>query len=138
MKIIRYATLIALLVSLPALAHEEGEGHAGFLVGLLHPALGLDHLLAMLSVGILSAQIGGKAMWSIPLTFVGIMTIGAIIGGNNIQIPLVESGIALSVIALGYCAGSRQKHGYHLGNGVRRILRNLSRPCSRHRNAGCR
>ena len=101
MKIVRIATLTLLLVSVQALAHEEGEGHAGFLVGLLHPALGLDHLLAMLSVGILSAQIGGRAMWSVPLTFVVVMTIGAIIGANNIQIPLVESGIALSVVALG-------------------------------------
>jgi urease accessory protein len=101
MKFLRFSALISLLISFPALAHEEGVGHAGFLVGLLHPALGLDHLLAMLSVGILSAQIGGRAMWSVPLTFVVVMTIGSIMGGHNIPIPLVESGIALSVIALG-------------------------------------
>lgn len=101
MRVLRYLAFIPLLTSYQALAHEEGEGHAGFLVGLLHPALGLDHLLAMLSVGILSAQIGGRALWSVPLTFVCVMTIGAILGAYGVELPLVESGIALSVTALG-------------------------------------
>jgi urease accessory protein len=101
MKTLRYLAVIPLLISHTALAHDEGEGAAGFLVGLLHPALGLDHLLAMLSVGILSAQIGGRALWGVPLTFVSVMTVGALIGGYGVDLPLVESGIALSVTVLG-------------------------------------
>lgn len=101
MKVLRYLAVLPLFLSVQALAHEEGVGGAGFLVGLLHPALGFDHLLAMLSVGILSAQIGGRAMWGVPLTFVAVMTIGAVIGGYGIDLPLVESGIALSVTVLG-------------------------------------
>jgi urease accessory protein len=101
MKRLRYLAVLPLFLSVQALAHEEGVGGAGFLVGLLHPALGFDHLLAMLSVGILSAQLGGRAMWGVPLTFVAVMTIGALIGGYGIDIPLVESGIALSVTVLG-------------------------------------
>lgn len=101
MKALRYLAVIPLLMSFKALAHVEGEGAAGFLVGLLHPALGLDHLLAMLSVGILSAQIGGRALWGVPLTFVGVMVLGALIGGYNFDLPLVEYGIALSVTVLG-------------------------------------
>ncbi|NIL95428.1 MAG: urease accessory protein UreJ, partial [Woeseiaceae bacterium] len=58
-------------------------------------------LLAMLSVGILSAQIGGRALWGVPATFVGVMIVGGLIGGYDIQLPLVESGIALSVTVLG-------------------------------------
>lgn len=101
MKALRYLVIMSLLASFPAFAHVEGEGHAGFLVGLLHPALGLDHLLAMLSVGILSAQIGGRALWGVPLTFVVVMTIGSLLGGYGVELPLVESGIALSVLLLG-------------------------------------
>ena len=85
----------------PALAHEEDEGGVGFLAGLFHPALGLDHLLAMLSVGILSAQIGGRAIWYIPGTFVLIMILGGVLGMQGVGIPLVEAGIAISVLVLG-------------------------------------
>jgi len=101
MKSLRYLAVITLIISLQALAHDEGEGSAGFLVGLLHPAMGFDHLLAMLSVGILSAQIGGRALWGVPATFVGVMIVGGLIGGYGIELPLVESGIALSVTVLG-------------------------------------
>jgi urease accessory protein len=73
----------------------------GFLSGLFHPVLGFDHFLAMLSVGILSAQMGGRAIWKVPLTFVLVMAVGASIGINSIKIPAVEFGIALSVLLLG-------------------------------------
>jgi urease accessory protein len=92
---------LALLIAAPALAHDElGEG-VGFVTGLLHPALGFDHLLAMLSVGILSAQIGGRAIWYVPATFVAAMILGGYLGMTSVALPLVEAGIALSVLALG-------------------------------------
>ena len=80
--------------------HEHGDG-AGFLAGLFHPVLGIDHLLAMLSVGILSAQIGGRAIWQVPAAFVAIMIVGGVLGMQEIGIPMVETGIALSVVVLG-------------------------------------
>ncbi len=77
------------------------KGDAGFLSGLYHPVLGFDHLLAMLCVGIVSAQIGGRAIWTVPLTFVTVMGVGGFLGMQNIPLPGVEYGIAISVLILG-------------------------------------
>ena len=87
---------------LPVLAHNI-TGKLGFYDGLSHPVLGLDHLLAMICVGILSAQIGGKAIWTVPTTFVTIMTIGGLLGFLLIidEFYFVEVGIVFSVILLG-------------------------------------
>ena len=85
------------------------QGDAGFLSGLTHPVLGFDHFLAMLSVGILSAQIGGRAIWTVPATFVSVMALGAFIGVRNIEIPGVEYGIALSVLILGFSLAMERK-----------------------------
>ena len=96
--------LICLLVySLPALAHSF-TGRIGFYDGISHPVLGLDHFLAMVSVGIVSAQIGGKAIWTVPATFVSIMTIGGLFGFFLIiyEFFFVEVGIVFSVILLGF------------------------------------
>ena len=92
-----------LIYPLPVLAHSF-FGKIGFFDGISHPVLGLDHFLAMISVGILSAQIGGKAIWKVPLTFVAIMTIGGLFGFLLIidEFYFVEIGIILSVILLGF------------------------------------
>ncbi len=104
---------IVLLLLLPlSVAHAHtGVGSGGFLVGLTHPVLGFDHLLAMVSVGILSTQIGRTAIWSVPATFVAIMVFGGVLGLRGVAIPSVETGIALSVLVLGAAlAGGRQIH----------------------------
>lgn len=80
---------------------HDGHGGGGFFAGVNHPVLGLDHFLAMVSVGILSAKIGGKAMWTVPTTFVAVMLIGGILGMMNVPMVSVEVGIAFSVFALG-------------------------------------
>ena len=85
------------------------QGDGGFLSGLTHPVLGFDHFLAMLSVGILSAQMGGRAIWAVPTTFVSVMAIGAFVGVKNIGIPGVEYGIALSVLILGFSLAMERK-----------------------------
>ena len=98
-----YILLICLLVyPLPALAHAF-FGKIGFYDGISHPVLGLDHFLAMISVGIVSAQIGGRAIWTVPSTFVIIMIIGGLFGFLLIieEFYFVEIGIILSVIFLG-------------------------------------
>ena len=92
-----------LVYPLPVLAHNY-TGMVGFYDGISHPVLGLDHFLAMISVGILSAQIGGKAIWTVPATFVLIMTIGGLFG-FLLAIDdhyFIEVGIIFSVILLGF------------------------------------
>ena len=92
-----------LIYPLPALAHIF-TGKVGFYDGISHPVLGLDHFLAMISVGILSAQIGGRAIWTVPATFVLIMTIGGLFGFLLIidEYYFIEVGIIFSVILLGF------------------------------------
>ncbi len=81
------------------LLHSYGGG--GILSGFLHPILGLDHLLAMVAVGFLSAQMGGRAIWTVPTAFIGVMAVGAILGIMGVPVPLVEYGITGSVLILG-------------------------------------
>ena len=91
-----------LVYPFPAFAHNF-TGMVGFYDGISHPVLGLDHFLAMISVGIVSAQIGGRAIWTVPATFVSIMTIGGLFGFLLIidEFYFVEIGIIFSVILLG-------------------------------------
>lgn len=96
-----------LLFPMSAFAHEGTVG--GFQAGVSHPVLGFDHLLAMVSVGIISAQIGGKAIWAVPLTFVSFMVIGGVLGMIDIGLFAVEIGIALSVVVLGITIASNAK-----------------------------
>lgn len=82
-------------------AHDGGNTPiGGFLSGLVH-VLGYDHLLATLSVGILSAQIGGRAIWTVPATFVGVMAVGGALGFIDIGFTANELGIAASLVVLG-------------------------------------
>ena len=101
--------LFLILLSFPVNAHTF-TGMIGFYDGLSHPVLGIDHFLAMVSVGIVSAQIGGRAIWTVPSTFVVMMIIGGILGMvaeifllniTELFIVIVEIGIVLSVILLG-------------------------------------
>ena len=91
-------------LALPVAAHEqEVIRYGSFLGGFTHPVLGPDHLLAMLSVGILSTQIGGRAILTVPATFVLFMAIGGLIGiaYGGIPMELIELGVAVSVVVLG-------------------------------------
>lgn len=84
-----------------ALAHTGlGDAH-GFVHGFEHPVTGLDHVLAMVLVGVLAFQMGGRALWLVPVTFVSVMAIGGLLGFEQIQLPFVEVVIALSVVVLG-------------------------------------
>ena len=94
---LKLLTLFTLLTS-TTYAHQIGGN--GISSGLSHP-FGLDHLLAMVAVGIISTQIGGKAIWRIPATFVSFMIIGGILGMLNFALTVAETGIALSVLFLG-------------------------------------
>ena len=100
----RRTILAASLVLMPslALAHPGLPGHAHDLAsGLMHPIGGLDHVLAMVAVGLLAAQLGGRALWLVPASFVAAMAAAGIAGMSGIALPLTETGIALSLIVLG-------------------------------------
>jgi urease accessory protein len=91
----------ALLGAPVAEAHLIGEHGAGFEAGVLHPLSGLDHLLAMIAVGIWAAQLGGRAIWAVPSAFLGCMTVGGLLAVTGISLPLVEPGILGSVLLFG-------------------------------------
>jgi hydrogenase/urease accessory protein HupE len=84
----------------PSLAHAHTAGASvnGWHDGFNHPLHGWDHLLAMLAVGIWAAQQRGRAMWLIPLTFVGVMSVGGVAGASGVSLPGVELAISLSVV----------------------------------------
>jgi len=85
----------------PALAHVEAGRAAGFLTGLAHPISGLDHVLAMVAVGLWGAQLGLPAIWILPVTFPIVMALGGLLGLLGVPLPGVEIGIAASAILLG-------------------------------------
>jgi urease accessory protein len=87
----------------PALAHAHavpGQS-SGLAAGLTHPFTGLEHLLAMVAVGLWAAQRGGRALWIAPLTFVSVMTLGGALGMAGLSLPFIQGGIILSVLVLG-------------------------------------
>jgi len=101
-----------LWLSLPvtALAHTGGATHS-FLAGALHPLGGLDHLLAMLAVGVLAGCSAGRLRWGLPASFLVAMIVGAALGASGVNVPLVEAGIAVSLVAFGAALVWKQTFG---------------------------
>ncbi|MCW5622583.1 MAG: HupE/UreJ family protein [Burkholderiales bacterium] len=98
----RALTLFILLVPSMALAHSGPAGHThGFAQGFLHPLGGIDHVLAMVAVGLLVAHLGGRALLLVPASFVTVMAAGGALGFTGFALPYTELAIALSVIVLG-------------------------------------
>ena len=92
---------LVLAQTVPVLAHVEGGEVAGLWSGLLHPVSGLDHVVAMIAVGIWGAQLGAPALWLLPVTFPLVMAFGGMVGLIGVPIPGVELGIAASAVVLG-------------------------------------
>ena len=93
--------LVLTLLSAPAEAHiRQGEA-SGFLSGLAHPISGLDHIIAMVAVGLWGAQLGAPGIWLLPVTFPMVMACGGFLGLIGVPLPGVEIGIALSGMLLG-------------------------------------
>lgn len=91
-----------LLVAASANAHTgSGDVAGGFAAGFVHPLFGLDHLAAMVAVGIWGAQLGQPAIWVLPIAFPLVMALGGAVGVLGLPIPGVEIGIAFSAIVLG-------------------------------------
>lgn len=84
-----------------AYAHTPGAAGAGFAEGFAHPLFGLDHVMAMVAVGLWAAQLGSRALWLVPLSFIAMMAAGAAVGLAGFCLPAVEFGILGSLLVLG-------------------------------------
>ena len=82
-------------------AHLVPGDVGGFSRGFAHRLHGLDHLLAMTAVGLWAVQLGGRARWLVPASFVGVMIVGGALAMSGLRIPFVEEGVFLSVLVLG-------------------------------------
>ncbi|MGV3489785.1 MAG: HupE/UreJ family protein [Devosia sp.] len=97
------ALLALFLIILPtaAFAHTGVGDTSGFFHGFEHPIGGIDHVLAMVAVGVFAYVLGGRALWLVPLSFVAMMAVGFMLGIAQIEVPFVELGIALSSVVIG-------------------------------------
>jgi urease accessory protein len=103
------------LVAAAAVAPTAAFAHAGvgashdLALGFMHPIGGIDHVLAMVAVGVVAAQLGGRALWAVPLSFVATMTIAAVVGMVGLSLPGLEAATALSLVMLGAVISRRVK-----------------------------
>jgi urease accessory protein len=97
------ATIAVATIALPTIAsaHPGHDGTPGFIHGFLHPLGGLDHMIAMVAVGLFAARLGGRALWLVPASFVVTMAAAGVAGMAGFALPYVEAGIALSILVLG-------------------------------------
>ncbi|HSV25507.1 MAG TPA: HupE/UreJ family protein [Xanthobacteraceae bacterium] len=93
--------LALVLVATPAFAHSENGVAIDFWGGFTHPIFGPDHVIAMVAVGLWGAFLGAPAIWLLPVVFPLVMAVGGAIGVAGVPLPGVETGIAISAIALG-------------------------------------
>src|SRR3954453_681452 len=107
--VMRIAAAAAVLIAFTgaAAAHSGHADAGGFTHGFMHPLGGLDHVLAMVAVGLYAALLGGRALWLVPATFVGVMALGGALGVAGYPLPYTEIGIALSVAVLGLAVALR-------------------------------
>lgn len=105
----RLLALSSVGVASVALAHPGHDHALSFGAGVLHPLSGMDHLLAMLAVGLWAAQIGGRAMWALPAAFISVLLCGAAFAMLNIPVGGVEQMIAASVVVLGMLVATRAR-----------------------------
>ncbi len=97
----RGGALVALILAQGAAAHEQAGVAGGLVSGFLHPITGLDHLVAMVAVGLWGAQLGAPALWVLPVTFPLVMALGGVLGVLGVPLPMPELVIALSALVLG-------------------------------------
>jgi urease accessory protein len=123
MKHTRTLALAALsLFAGTAAAHTGDHGGTGFAGGLAHPFMGLDHLVAMLAIGVWAAQQGGRALWAVPAAFVGAMLLGGAVGLAGWALPQVETAIALSVLLLGLLISYRRQWSVAAGMAIAAVF----------------
>jgi len=119
MKNYRTIALTALcLFAGTASAHTGSHTVTGFVSGLAHPLLGLDHLLAMVAIGLWAAQQGGRALWAVPAAFVGAMGMSGGLAWAGLSLPYVETGIAASVLVLGLLIATQRQWAVTVGMAI--------------------
>jgi urease accessory protein len=102
MSLKRFTLAIAFAVAAaPAWAHTGVGTTSDFTAGFMHPGNGLDHVLAMVAVGLFAASLGGRALWAVPASFVIMMAAGGGIGLMGVHAPTAEAGITASIVVLG-------------------------------------
>jgi urease accessory protein len=107
-RLASFTIAVALLaVAQPAFAHEQGGVAGGLASGLAHPLTGIDHMIAMVAVGIWGAQLGAPAIWLLPVTFPLVMALGGVAGVLHMPLPMPEVAIALSALVLGVAVAAR-------------------------------
>lgn len=89
------------LLATPAFAHLPPGQYGSVAAGLSHPLFGLDHVLAMVAVGLWASQLGGRALWAVPASFVGMMLVGFLLALVALPLPFVEPMVLASTVALG-------------------------------------
>jgi urease accessory protein len=102
-RVFTFAALMGAALTSPAFAHIGigPHSHSGFAAGFLHPLTGLDHELAMLGVGVWAVQLGKRAVWLVPISFITVMIVGAVCGIMGTPLPMVEFGVGGSVLVIG-------------------------------------
>lgn len=105
-KLLPALAALAILAPTAAFAHPGHGPEIGAVAGFLHPMSGLDHILCMVAVGVFAFVLGGRALLLVPLSFVGMMAVGFLLGTNGVSLPFVELGIGLSSIVIGAVAAS--------------------------------
>jgi urease accessory protein len=113
-------TIVLTVLCLFAGSASAHPGHmaAGFAGGLAHPFLGLDHLLAMIAIGLWAAQQGGRALWAVPAAFVGAMVLGGGLAWAGLPLPQAETGIAASVLVLGLLIATQRQWAVTAGMAI--------------------
>jgi urease accessory protein len=99
-RVIPFVAVLALIPAMPAAAHT-GTMTGGFLAGLAHPVVGVDHVLAMVAVGLWGAFLGAPAIYLLPIAFPLVMAAGGVLGTVGVGLLGVEIGITLSAVVLG-------------------------------------
>jgi urease accessory protein len=117
MKSVPLAATLIVAFSSAALAHPGHGGGlgGGFAAGFAHPFTGLDHLLAMVAVGLWASQLERPALWTLPVVFPVMMALGAALGTGGLVMPWIETGILLSVVVLGAAVALRVKAPLAIG-----------------------
>jgi len=118
MKTFRSLRPALFLLAAPLARAHPGHGPMGLAAGFVHPLTGWDHLLAMVAVGLWSVQLGGRARWALPLTFVSAMILGAAAGIAGLTPPGLETGILASVLILGLMVAAAARLPLGLGLGL--------------------
>jgi urease accessory protein len=113
-KVIRLSVALITLACC-GIAHAHPGHGQGYLAGMAHPLIGLDHLIAMVAVGFWASQLGARAAWVVPASFVALMSLGAGMGMAGTVLPFVESSIATSILVLGLLIAFSVKVGPGLG-----------------------